>query len=381
MLKRALTSILLAGLISFAFPMAASQAAVSGEPDLKAPDFNGRVYTIAHKRNTVFVGGKFTRVSGPNGTFKRRGAAAFDLRTGKILKWNPRVKGTVRSLAVRREGVYLAGTFGKVGKQNRRNLARVSAKGKGKVQKLKINIVGQIHSVDVGRHSVYLGGDFTKINNKRRARLAAVSRKTGKLTKWRPKVDRVVFDLDYTKAGVYAAGRFMRVNGSTDSPWLTLLNGKGRGGRVTTFNSKVQRQVIDLVVTKSRVYVAEAGNHGGGLAAVDRRNGRKLWEERMDGDVQAVTVIGGDIYIGGHFDNWCFDDQQNGSGDCQTPGQQLRERVAAFDGNGVLRSWNPSMDSLEGVWAFDAYRKGPLLVGGDFTTTNGKQTRRLAVFR
>ena len=380
MLKRALTSILLAGLISFAFPMMSAQAVVSANPDLKFPDFNGRVHTIAHKRNKVFVGGSFTKVSAPNGTFKRRGAAAFDLRTGKITKWNPRVRGTVRDIAVAREGVYLAGTFAKVGKQNRRNLARVSAKGKGKVQKLKINIVGQIWTLDVGKHSVYLGGDFTKINNKRRARLAAVSRKTGKLTKWRPRVDRIVFDLDYTKKGVYAAGRFQRVNGAR-APWLTLLSGKGRGSRVSTFHSNVQRQIIDLHVTSSRIYVAESSNNGGGLAAVNRSTGKELWEERMDGDVQAVTVIGADIYIGGHFDNWCVDANQNRSGDCQTPGQQLRERIAAFDSNGDLRSWNPAMDSVEGVWAFDAYKRGPLLAGGDFLTTNDRQTKRLAVFR
>jgi hypothetical protein len=384
MLKRALTSILLAGLISFAFPMAASQAVVSDNPDTKFPDFSGRVTTIAHKGNTVFVGGSFKKVSGPNGTFSRRGAAAFDLRTGKILKWNPRVRGTVRDIAVAREGVYLAGTFGKVAKQNRRNLALVSRKGKGKVSKFKISIIGQIRTVDVSRKLVYIGGDFTKVNNKKRSRLAAVARKTGKLSKWRPTVDRPVFDLDATGAGVFAVGQFKLVNGAKGTPWLTLLSGTGRGSRVSSFmgaSERVSRQSVDLFVTASRVYVAETGNNGGGLAAVDRRTGKKLWEERMDGDVQAVAAIGSDVYIGGHFENWCATTNQNGSGDCQDPGQQLRERIAAFDTNGDLRSWNPAMDSVEGVWAFDVYRNGPLLAGGDFLTTNGKQTRRLAVFR
>jgi outer membrane protein assembly factor BamB len=150
---------------------------------------------------------------------------------------------------------------------------------------------------------------------------------------------------------------------------------------VTTFNSDVTRQLLDIAVTKGRIYAAEAGNNGGGIAAVNRKTGKAVWEEkRLDGDVQAITTIGSTVYVGGHFKSICPDDVQNASGKCLSDGQERRERTAAYDRDGNLLPWTVPMDSDIGVRAFHVI-EDRLLVGGDFTTSNGVASGRLAVFR
>ena len=103
---------------------------------------NGRVNVIVIQGDRAYLGGQFTSVrpagaAAGSGEVARNHVAAFNIVTGKLVKWNPNANGTVRA----------------------------------------IQVVGT---------TVYLGGSFTQVGGVGRARLAAVNNSTGAPTSWKP---------------------------------------------------------------------------------------------------------------------------------------------------------------------------------------------------
>ena len=80
----------------------------------------------------------------------RNHVAAFNIVTGKLVKWNPNANGTVRA----------------------------------------IQVVGT---------TVYLGGSFTQVGGVGRARLAAVNNSTGAPTAWKPGANAEVLAFGYSE--------------------------------------------------------------------------------------------------------------------------------------------------------------------------------------
>jgi hypothetical protein len=97
------------------------------------------------------------------------------------------------------------------------------------------------------------------------------------------------------------------------------------------------------------------------LAALDATTGAVLeFNPNANGEVEALAVAGGIVYLGGAFTN---------------VGGQSRARLAAVDGNGAVTGWAPRAN--DAVLALDAVN-GTIYVGGQFTTLNGTIRRHLA---
>ena len=161
---------------------------------------------------------------------------------------------------------------------------------------------------------------------------------------------------------------------------LVLVNAK-TGKLNATFNPALPIIVFGVVQSGGVVYAAVGGPDGGQLLAVRADTGRTVWSRGLDGDGQAIGILDGRIYLGGHFNRVCAVGT-TGLTDCEAD-PAVRRRLAAFDPSGSLTGWDPEGNSSSGVFAVHGFGPAHLLMaGGAFTTMNQGtvSARRLAVF-
>jgi hypothetical protein len=107
-----------------------------------------------------------------------------------------------------------------------------------------------------------------------------------------------------------------------------------------------------------------------GFSQPSLTNGAKVWTLQTDGGIQAVSLIGAVLYLGGHFDNMCTASGSPppiGAGFKCPHFVTTRHKIAAVAAaTGALDPWNPDANSPLGVYAFGS-SGGWLQVGGDFT--------------
>src|SRR5690349_12308223 len=232
---------------------------VVGTSPIPTYQANGRVSVITVANGTVYIGGSFTSVrpAGSSGSSTTRNhAAAFDEATGALLSWNPNVSGNVRAIEIVGSTAYLGGSFSTVGGSGRHDLAAVDAGGTGAVQSWNPGASSQV--LDMGQIGgvLYVGGDFTPVDGTSQSHIAALDPSTGAPLSW-----------------------------ATHEPYT----------------------VIDLDVDANGVLVAGGGN-GGNFASLDPLTGARQWIGGTDGNVQAIAVVGGVVYAGGHWANYCRPD-------------------------------------------------------------------------
>jgi hypothetical protein len=342
---------------------------------------NGRVNVITVSGTTVYMGGQFTslRPAGdPLGTGEvtRNHLAAVSLTTGALLPWNPNANGTVRAIRVVGNNVYVGGSFTNVGGQGEARLAAVT-KGTGAlVTGWSASASGEVFTIASVNGVLYIGGGFGTLDGSSRANLGAVTTASGALTSWAPTADQQVRSLKLVAGNtrIIAGGYFTQINGSSQNHLAAL---SPTSGATLGWNTHVSYDVIGLAADPSGVYVAGAGG-GGNFAAFSPSTGSMLWQGGTNGNVQAIGVVGGEVYLGGHFQTYCG--PQGGQHTCTTP--TARDKLLAVDeGTGALTPWNPSANSVLGVFALTGVStNGNILVGGDFTSTGQRKQQGYAQY-
>jgi hypothetical protein len=366
-----------------------ASAAISDDPD---PIWmtNGQIRAMVRHGNYLYIGGKFTQVRastspGPGEKFAAKNLARIDVTTGLgDPSWTPDVIGTtagpaVHALVVAGGDVWVGGDFRSVNGQTRHNLAAVSV-ADGSVDPGVNPVMGAKNDRSVralaqtgGR--VFAGGYFKTVGAARRRFLAAFDL-GGTLLNWRPAVDKRVFSLATGCDGqVFAGGQFRRARGQGGAwvPRETVgafhpSTGSLLAWRVPTGTIEEGQKAYAMAPTCTQLNVAYGGNNRAIALHLDSgTNGAKKWQVNTSGNVQAITVAGGQVVIGGHF---------------TSIGGIARERIAALGmSTGVVDpAFDPSLTGQwGGPWALTA-DGSHLYVGGQFTMVGAESRSFLARF-
>ena len=315
----------------------------------------------------AYVGGDFTSATGSNGTFSRSRVAAFDLNTGAVLPFRADTNGVVRALALSGSALYLGGDFTTIGGQSRSRLAEVSADTGAVATAFRVNANGAVRALASAGGRLYVGGNFGTLAGVSRPRLAAVDLANRTLDPaFDPVVDATVLALATNPDGsrVYAGGSFLTVDGQPRNYLAGLSPAGDLVGPAFANSSGYPVLALDSDDTGSRVFAAIGGS-GNQAAGFSTGTGARLWRQRADGDVQAVTYQAGNVYFGFH----------EGFG-----GDTTLRLLAADATTGQLEnSFRPPINSYWGIRALDATERG-VLAGGEFTNVKGVEVGRAAFF-
>ncbi len=375
---------------------------------------NGTVRAIAFAGNVMYVGGEFTAVRPPgapagSGAVARRNVAAFNMKTGTVLKWHPGANGTVRTIAVTSKRVYLGGSFTVVGGRARANLAAITLKGA--VARWNPGANRSVYVLKIGPNGqLFAGGDFGKVGGRSRHHLAEIGKSSSApLAAWAPAIGQItgfacpprcaprVFTIAFSANGqrVYFGGHFGLVDGVARNEIAAVpIND---GAKVLAFNPNIYAaancpacttvetsRVYRVIATSTRIYTCGGYWKVNGtktsynVSAFDPRSGALLnsFTQQDDGDTPGCMLRAGVLYAGGHF---------NFAGPGCTPGNMApcstRHHVAAFDtADNTLLPWDPGANSDHGLLVIANGPPGAGF-GGYFTRMGGTDQQGFSFYR
>ncbi len=321
---------------------------------------NGRVEAIATVAGVTYIGGSFTRLSDRSGdSLKVTNLAALDPSGAAITTFHPNVNGEVRAIVANLTTVVVGGSFTTIDGYATPQVAVLSRQGV--VNPLAIGTNGEVSALALSAGRLYVGGTFTLANNQPRLNVAAFNVSTGHISRWRADANDRVNALLAQPKRILLGGYFTTVNGAPARHMAAVgpVLGSSQSWRGHPSGEVLTLSQQPAASARSDVFVGVAGR--GGAINDFMADGNRRWVRQVDGNVKSLTVIGGQVYVGGHFSNAC-----------SKPGLSCsvlvrRQHLLSLSKtNGALTAWNPTSDSALGVYALNR-ATGWLSIGGDFT--------------
>ncbi|MGO2806675.1 MAG: PKD domain-containing protein [Glutamicibacter arilaitensis] len=384
---------------------------------INTPQLNGVAWDLRVRGDVAYVVGSFTRVrpsgvaAGGSGEIVRNNAMAFNISTGKILDWNPNFNAPVLDVEFSPDGqmFYAAGQFSAVGGQARSKVAAFNTSN-GSLTSFNASVGGSVETVAVTSDAVYIGGSFNSVSGQDRKNVAKLSRSNAALQPWAPAVDDIVQGLIAVDSSnrVIIGGRFQTLNGQSrvgigavdrDSAQSLAWNADILPPRI----SENQRAwVVDLKLEDGVVYAANNGmgwHWFDGRFAASFETGDLIWLDNCYGSTSSISVMGEVLYSTPHAHDCTSVNgfpEENPQiwkrGLAETTFATGTDQTAPSNNSPVsnqpiptLLHWYPALNTgfytgqYQGGWSLD--NNGDYLVmGGEFTRLNNQNQQGLAVF-
>jgi hypothetical protein len=358
----------------------ASAAVVQSKPSPLSWQTNGRVLAIEYVGTTAYIAGKFTSVRPPGdpagtGEVTRNHVAAFDTANGTLLPWDPNTNAVVDTLLPAAGGVYLGGSFTTVGGTSRKRLAEVNLTTGAAITAFKASVNAEVQTLAMGNGVMYAGGSFTNLGGSQ-SYVGAFNPTTGAFVPgWTPTVDAAVRAITLSTDGtrVILGGNFTTLNGV--SSWsIGAVNPNTGASRPWAWHGPIGGgthpfQVVDLITDPATgaIYGAGTGN-GGSFMKFDAATGNLTYIGGANGNVDALAVNDGVLYVGGHFTGYCG--LIMGNNFCTVVASR-DHLLAVDDATGALETWHPAANSSLGVFCAASNGGTQVAFGGDFTRLGG----------
>jgi hypothetical protein len=367
---------LLTGLIATALLVAAQPAAALSQSVVPTDQTNGVVWAMAHIGNILYFGGSFTEVMDHLGnSVPRTNLAAIDTSTGHVTSWNPSADGAVYAMTQDGTTVFAGGDFKQIGAVPVNRLAPLDPTTGAVRTGWTGSANAPVRALAVRSGVMYVGGEFTKLDGQPHSRIGALNTSTGTVvTAFTASADRTVRAVVLSPDGgrLYIAGYFTSVNSLLRHKIAAL---DSVSGSALQWMDGSPSTVLALATDGVRLYAGRAGgSEHQGAASYDATTGQLQWLRHANGDVQAIAVLGGEIFFGGHFSYL-------------TEPRVHRRHLAAIFPDGTLdQAWAPYTDQgcttggCQAVRVMISIGATSLGVGGDFTTVNGQPQAHVALF-
>lgn len=334
-------------------------------------DLGRGVACLASVAGNVLVGNASALASGP-----RRGLAAIDLETGEVTEWNPDANGTVRSLLMINDRLYVGGEFTTLGGQVRNRLAAVST-STGEVAPWNPNADESVLTLAAGNGRIFVGGKFWFVGGALRRHIAAVDTITGRATSWDGDADDWVDAIALHEGTLYVGGWFTSIGGAARN-YLAALDAESASAKA--FNAFANGPVYALAARDpSSVFVGGAFTSIGGavrkcVAALDANSAlATTWDAGisfspfLNTTVYALTRSADAVWVAGDF-SVAPDIAQ---------GISTARMVVPFDPvTGVRGGWSAADSSSDGtVFALER-TANQTIAAGDFRVSKGNASWR-----
>ncbi len=284
------------------------------------PDANYLIRAFAIYNDQIYAGGNFTIIGGE----KRNNIAAIDVTTGNLTDWNPNADNSVTTLLISPDGntIYAGGAFKNIGGQARSCIAaldKIAGTATAWDPNVTLGSGGTVYSLLIYNNTVYIGGYFSKIGTETRKAIGAIDINSGNATAWAPNTNdyEKVYSLVISSDGntIYAGGNFTTIGGQTRN-MIAALDTTINTNNATDWNPDLTGGgVSTLLLSENILYVGGSFTNIGGaarnrIAALDttiNTNNATDWNPDANGTINNILVSanGKTVYVAGDFTTIC----------------------------------------------------------------------------
>jgi len=342
---------------------------------------NGIGRAVEILADQIWVGGDFDVARGPGESpvVDRSNLAVFDLNDGTLRDISVDTNDRVRAIESNERTVWVGGNFTSVRGLARDRLFAIDAITGVVLDDFAPSANDDVHAVLYHDGWLYVGGEFTTINGLPAVRLVRMNPQTGVVDpNFRPQPNEEVRALAAYGDRLYVVGEFTDIGppGQVERHVYAAGVSIGTGARVGPIFPLVERNgpddhafrvgadVVQVSADGEFVFIGDRSNE---ITKWNRLGGQEIWDRTSNGDIQAMAIDDGSIYLGTH-EGWDFDLDE-----------RLLVAIDEFSG-ATDQVFAPRLDSFWGVRGLAVAEQG-LVAVGEFQDIDGVGAERLAIFR